>query len=93
MNSGAGPVSEDGKMKKYSVALNVKPVEGAAFSVGQLAAINAHGFTHFAILDVRSRCFSRVPQYFKDECKSAGFELQKIGGTTDKFIVLGLMKA
>jgi hypothetical protein len=80
-------------MKKYSVASNVKPVDQASFSAGQLSAINNNGFTHYAKLDICSRCFSRVPQYFKDECKAAGFEFQKIGGTTDKFIVLGLKKS
>lgn len=78
---------------KYSVAANVKPVEGFNFSVGQAANIKNNGFTHWAKLDVCSRCFSRVPQYFIEECKAAGFKsIAKIGGTTDQFVVLGLKK-
>lgn len=79
-------------MKKYSVASEVKSIEGVIFSKGQEVAIKNNGFTHYAVLETGSRCFSRVPQYFKDDCKAAGFELEKIGGTTDRFIVLGLKK-
>lgn len=80
-------------MRKYSFFTNVAPVRGGKFTDKQKALIAADKLTHYAVLHTGNKCISKVPKYFINECKAQGFTVVvKIGGTTDKFIILGLRK-
>lgn len=80
-------------VRKYSFLSNVAPVRGGKFTDRQKALIAADKLTHYAVLATGNKCLSKVPKYFINECNSHGFTvIVKIGGTTGKFIMLGLRK-